>query len=195
MVGESSSNDVATEEDLEQDPCVSRFKNVAVVECESIFVIWFCLKDVLSAENISEFPRENESPKNPLSCGLENLGNTCYMNSVLQCLFRSNSFLDFLHQVPHSPNSLSILLLELLNKMIKSKTASPKMFFKDFKVIRPQFAGGNQEDCQEFLISLLQSLDDEISPNAQLKNMFGVTVISTLTCKSCSNQSSSVENT
>ena len=117
------------------------------------------------------------------------------MNSVLQCLFRSNSFLDFLHQVPHSPNSLSILLLELLNTMIKSKTASPKMFFKEFKVIRPQFAGGNQEDCQEFLNSLLQSLDDEISPNAQLKNMFGVTVISTLTCKSCSNQSSSVENT
>ena len=40
MVEESSSNhDVATEEDLEQDPCVSPFKNVAVVECESIFVI------------------------------------------------------------------------------------------------------------------------------------------------------------
>ena len=117
------------------------------------------------------------------------------MNSVLQCLLRAKPFIDLLDEEPCLPNSLLDILSDLVDVMLQSESTSPFKFYEKIKVIHPQFAGGNQEDCQEFLVNLLFSLDEEKMNNSSLRDIFGVTVSSTLSCKVCASRSTTFDNT
>lgn len=114
--------------------------------------------------------------------GLRNLGSTCYINSMLQCLFATRKFRDiFLSPKYHDYISkayihraqISRSFHMLFKKMYMNGGCSvvPSGFLKACNSIRPDFKIPNdQQDTQEFLLFLLDQLHDELSDPEQVAN-------------------------
>ncbi|CCC70904.1 hypothetical protein NCAS_0G00170 [Naumovozyma castellii] len=117
--------------------------------------------------------------------GLRNLGNTCYINSMLQCLFATRRFRDlfltskyssFLNgsKFPNSPmisNSFNLLF----KKMYLNGGCSvvPTSFLKNCNVLRPDLKiPDDQQDTQEFLMIILDRLHDELSNQQEVVNEY-----------------------
>ena len=120
----------------------------------------------------------------PAMCGLRNLGNTCYMNSGLQCVLASPTMVEFfLHFKPDlikAPNSesgddlakkisnksfdLSKQFTQLLQQVYSGKYSiiQPNTFKEALSRDHSEFEGFRQHDCQEFLALLLDSLHEEL---------------------------------
>ncbi|XP_022109371.1 ubiquitin carboxyl-terminal hydrolase 2-like isoform X2 [Acanthaster planci] len=105
--------------------------------------------------------------------GLANLGNTCYMNSILQCLaqnkdlreyFLTNTYLDDINR--RSPRqgtlvkSFAEVMKEIWNPKYKS-VVTPNSLQLAFQRIAKHFGPGKQQDAQEFLCYFLCELHDE----------------------------------
>lgn len=106
--------------------------------------------------------------------GLPNIGNTCYMNSVLQCLFSTELFIQFFtnNQITlkgdHIPVTISFVnfLKEYFSKNSEN-LADPQEFKDIFSKRFSLFKGNNQQDAHEFLNCLLEAVHSniEISTN------------------------------
>jgi ubiquitin carboxyl-terminal hydrolase 6/32 len=110
------------------------------------------------------------------SAGLVNLGNTCYMNSALQCLsstqllaeyFLSGMYLDDINRT--STLGLQGKLAEVYGKLIedmwcaKQKAISPRDFKKTIAKFNEAFRGTEQQDAQELLAFLLSGLSEDLN--------------------------------
>lgn len=99
---------------------------------------------------------------------LKNLGNTCYMNSVIQALFATDEFLCYMLDTK-CDKTLHTSLSKLFREMIEcgekddSDSISPESFRETFVKIRPQFNNNNQQDSQEFLSLLLDGIHQEVN--------------------------------
>eukprot|EP01083_Nonionella_stella_P098123 275856_1 len=108
--------------------------------------------------------------------GLFNLGNTCFMNSSLQCLsstpnltsyFLSNRYIDEINK--KNPlgtggklvTQYATLLTDLWNAQYS--VVAPSAFKKALGRIAPQFSGFQQHDCHELLAYLLDGLHEDIN--------------------------------
>uniref|UniRef100_A0A8C3X3H2 Ubiquitin carboxyl-terminal hydrolase n=1 Tax=Catagonus wagneri TaxID=51154 RepID=A0A8C3X3H2_9CETA len=107
--------------------------------------------------------------------GLRNLGNTCFMNSVLQCLSNTRELRDYclqrlyLRDLSHS-GSAHTALMEEFAKLIQTiwtsspnDVVSPSEFKTQIQRYAPRFVGYNQQDAQEFLRFLLDGLHNEVN--------------------------------
>ncbi|KAG9473218.1 ubiquitin carboxyl-terminal hydrolase 35 [Eleutherodactylus coqui] len=94
--------------------------------------------------------------------GLINLGNTCYMNSILQALFMAS---DFRHSVLCLRDSSSQPLMMKLQHLFaflehsQRPAISPESFLASSWP--PWFTPGVQQDCSEYLKYLLDRLHEE----------------------------------
>ena len=102
--------------------------------------------------------------------GLRNLGNTCYMNTVLQCLCNTvplaQYFLDdaFRGHINRTNETGSVELVEAFGELLKllwgggTEPVSPASFKNSLGKVNLDFAGFQQQDCQEFYSCLLNGL-------------------------------------
>ncbi|RSM09585.1 hypothetical protein CDV31_007598 [Fusarium ambrosium] len=108
--------------------------------------------------------------------GLQNLGNTCYMNSALQCVrsveeltkyFLTDDYVDEVNKTnPLGYNGKVAMTYGNLLKEIYTEGRS-SVVPRDFKTTigrcRPTFSGWGQQDSQEFLGFLLDGLQEDLS--------------------------------
>ncbi|XP_022156560.1 ubiquitin carboxyl-terminal hydrolase 9-like isoform X2 [Momordica charantia] len=107
--------------------------------------------------------------------GLQNLGNTCFMNSAIQCLVHTPPLVEyFLQDYSEEINSenplgmhgeLALAFGELLRKLWSSgqTTIAPRAFKGKLARFAPQFSGYNQHDSQELLAFLLDGLHEDLN--------------------------------
>jgi ubiquitin carboxyl-terminal hydrolase 8 len=111
--------------------------------------------------------------------GLTNIGQTCYMNAVLQCLSHlyhiTNYFLNpskeaFINDTKTNRNqnepTLSILYKELLEGLWKGepkKPFSPDKFQERLGVLNPLFKKNNASDSKDFACFLIMQLHEELN--------------------------------
>lgn len=109
-----------------------------------------------------------------ISTGLINLGNTCYVNSILQQLFNNLSFREnFLYidslggnNQPLSPNLEQLRLLFARMKTTSLSYISSKEFCQSFRGFNNQPINPSlQQDAFEFLNLLVDSIDENLSEN------------------------------
>ncbi|XP_068274334.1 ubiquitin carboxyl-terminal hydrolase 2 isoform X1 [Nyctibius grandis] len=107
--------------------------------------------------------------------GLRNLGNTCFMNSILQCLSNTKELRDYclqnqyLRDLNNSSRMRTALmsefakLIQLLWTSSPNESVSPSEFKTQIQRYAPRFVGYNQQDAQEFLRFLLDGLHSEVN--------------------------------
>ena len=127
--------------------------------------------------------------------GLDNLGQTCYFNCIVQCLFHCPLFRDAIENLPQSARNIPILreLQRLFIRMARptsSKHLSPsRCFSAAMKIPECERAGMNknrQEDARGFFFMLVEYLRLELKP---LSDLFEGELRSTLSCRRCSHSS------
>ncbi|XP_043997621.1 ubiquitin carboxyl-terminal hydrolase 2-like [Gambusia affinis] len=116
-------------------------------------------------------PAKSKTPQGLV--GLRNLGNTCFMNSILQCLSNTSELRDYclwnFHLMELNRRTNTALMEEFakltqnLWTSASNEAVSPSEFRNQVQKFAPKFIGCNQQDAQEFLRFLLDGLHNEVN--------------------------------
>ncbi|XP_009332508.1 PREDICTED: ubiquitin carboxyl-terminal hydrolase 4-like [Pygoscelis adeliae] len=135
--------------------------------------------------------RDSASLSQPGLCGLSNLGNTCFMNSALQCLSNTPPLTDYFLEDKYeaeinqnNPLGMRGEIAEAYAELIKQiwsgrqSHVAPRMFKTQVGRFAPQFSGYQQQDSQELLAFLLDGLHEDLNrvkkkPYLELKDANG----------------------
>ncbi|XP_005099115.1 ubiquitin carboxyl-terminal hydrolase 20 [Aplysia californica] len=125
-------------------------------------------RSISGDESDSDFENEQNRPRG--LTGLQNLGNTCYLNSAVQSLSNcpplTQYFLDCAQLIrPEKAPMLSRSYLKLMTELWHKKRPSyvvPSGVVTGIKAVHPMFRGYTQQDAQEFLRCLMDQLHEEL---------------------------------
>ncbi|XP_021893354.1 ubiquitin carboxyl-terminal hydrolase 5 isoform X2 [Carica papaya] len=143
-----------------------------------------CSKELPQSQNLTSKVRESDSIYGTSGVstrgsvgltGLLNLGNTCFMNSAIQCLVHTPEFARYFREDYHQEinwqnplgmvGELALAFGELLRKLwAPGRTPiAPRPFKAKLARFAPQFSGYNQHDSQELLAFLLDGLHEDLN--------------------------------
>lgn len=121
--------------------------------------------------------------------GLANLGNTCYLNAILQCLnntpllnkfFALGSFSKLVNRNnPEGSRGEISRVFGVLLRNLSSGSYSrvrPYEFFNSFSELYTLFQGNDQQDAHEFLRILLDSLHEDLNRHEGTKTSKTITL-------------------
>ena len=168
-------------------------------------------------------PSGSSSASGGIGVGLRNLGNTCFMNTVLQCLAHTPPVVAYMHRKNHGQKCLhrktegqngpapakfcsACALEQLVNQMYSrgAQPLSPKLFADNLKVFSKAIQLGRQEDAHEFLRCLLDNLTLQLgqvpsvvkkegSKHTVVQSWFQGKLQSTIKCMGCGAESHTLD--
>jgi ubiquitin carboxyl-terminal hydrolase 36/42 len=101
--------------------------------------------------------------------GLNNQGNTCYLNSILQCMLHCKKFVIYLfnHNDSIINSNKNLLLVEFVSLVDKiwfrdNKNISPTSFLSKLVETYPFYRIGQQQDSHECMLNILEELEKNI---------------------------------
>ncbi|XP_013195657.2 uncharacterized protein LOC106138907 [Amyelois transitella] len=109
--------------------------------------------------------------------GLRNIGNTCFMNSVIQCLSNTRPLLEYLSDDKYESEinttlscmkgalikAFASVIKELWRSGEKDSVVNTTSLKSQVQRFAPRFMGYSQQDAQEFLRYLLEGLHEDVN--------------------------------
>lgn len=146
---------------------------------ESIQYVWTRLKRVVTPQ--------------PLGiCGLISVGNTCYMNSAIQCLNSIVQLTDWCRQQQPSGNMVVVdAYCDVIQRMWSGTftCVDPRQLKETMSEYSSLFTDYEQKDCHEFINTLLNAMDAEgaVDHNGEsiIHRIFSISTESQVVCSCC----------